>query len=103
MRWLLDYVEKQLKRKTLSSYKAELEANSGDNIFDMHYSTPSHWLRKTIDRYNASHDEKLPRISFHDLRHNIKSRDDTASDALEELLVQKPESLPTMRLLPSAN
>ncbi|MCL2215805.1 MAG: site-specific integrase [Defluviitaleaceae bacterium] len=40
-----------------------------ERVFDMHYSTPGHWLRKTIDRYNATHEEKLPRISFHGLRH----------------------------------
>jgi len=35
----------------------------------MHYSTPGHWLKKTIARYNECHDEKLPLITFHGLRH----------------------------------
>jgi len=38
-------------------------------IFDMHYSTPGHWLKKTIARHNKCNGEKLPMISFHGLRH----------------------------------
>jgi len=38
-------------------------------LFDMHYTTPGHWLKKTIRRYNAQHKEPLPVISFHGLRH----------------------------------
>ncbi|MDR1559637.1 MAG: tyrosine-type recombinase/integrase [Clostridiales bacterium] len=31
--------------------------------------TPSHWILKRIRKYNLTHDEKLPELSFHGLRH----------------------------------
>ena len=38
-------------------------------LFKFHYSSPRHWLRKSIRKYNAAHEDKLPDISFHGLRH----------------------------------
>ena len=92
-------------------------------IFNLHYSTPRHWLRKAIKKYNEANDDKLPDINFHGLRHTnatllisqgvdirtvsgrlghnspnttlnvyshfLKSRDEAASNALEELLEKK--------------
>lgn len=103
---------------------AELkEVSSGGRIFDMHYTTPRHWLRKAIKKYNDTHEDKLPEINFHGLRHTsatllisrnvdirtvsgrlghknpnttlrvyshfLKSRDEAASDTLEEVLAKK--------------
>ena len=41
----------------------------GERVFNMHYSTPNHWLKKAIKRYNDTNQAKLPDISFHGLRH----------------------------------
>lgn len=39
------------------------------NGAQMHPSTPDSTMRKVIDRYNSSHNEKLPHVTPHGLRH----------------------------------
>ena len=79
---LADYEEKFTKAcglefpLTVEGHKAKFDLldeyrpqASLARIFDMRYSTPGHWLKKTITRHNQCHSEKLPMISFHGLRH----------------------------------
>lgn len=50
----------------LKEYKLR---SKSEKLFSMHYNTPVHWLQKTISRYNKCHEEQLPLISFHGVRH----------------------------------
>ncbi|MDR2650592.1 MAG: site-specific integrase [Clostridiales bacterium] len=53
----------------LAELKRETKGVLTDRIFNFHYTTPLHWIHKQIRRYNETHADKLPDISFHGLRH----------------------------------